>query len=60
MKCKCHGVGAADSLYGLGVVGALVYFLTGVVGFGPIVVGIAKAIFWPAFIVFKVLELLKV
>ena len=60
MSCKCHGGGASDSIYGLGVVGSLVYFLTGAVGFGPIVVGIAKAIFWPAFVVFKVLELLKV
>ncbi len=56
----CHHVGGSDGIYGVGVIGALVYFLHGVVGFVPVIVGIVKAFFWPAFIVFKVLTLLNI
>lgn len=54
-----HG-GSGEALYGLGVVGALFYFLSGVSTFGAVVTGIVKAIFWPAFVVFKVLTALGV
>ena len=61
---KCHnhhgGCNKSEALYGLGVVGSLFYFLNGVVGFGPVIVGIAKAFFWPAFVVFKLLGLLSI
>jgi hypothetical protein len=73
MRCDCgkeivinkchhhHGHGNESSaLYGLGVVGALFYFLQGVVGFWPVMMGIGKAIFWPAFVVFKILGILKI
>lgn len=64
-KCHCHhghhqGCGESGAIYGLGVIGALFYFLHGVVGFGPILMGIGKAIFWPAFVVFKVLGVLGI
>lgn len=61
---KCHhhhhGGNQSDALYGVGVIGAIFYFLHGVVGFGPVVVGIAKAFFWPAFVVFKLLGILSI
>lgn len=55
-----HGHGESGALYGMGMVGALFYFLQGVVGFWPIMIGIGKAIFWPAFVVFKILGILKI
>jgi hypothetical protein len=40
-------------LYGLGFLGALVYFLTTAGSFTAGVVGIFKAVFWPAFLVYQ-------
>jgi hypothetical protein len=54
------GCSKSDALYGLGVIGSLFYFLNGAVGLGPVIVGIAKAFFWPAFVVFKILGILSI
>lgn len=43
--------------YGLGVIGAAVYYLHTTTGFGPSVVGLLKAIVWPAFLVYHLLGL---
>lgn len=47
------------AIYGLGVLGALVYYLQHAGTFLLIVIGIVKSIFWPAFLLYRVLELLK-
>jgi hypothetical protein len=47
------------AIYGLGVIGALFYFLQNAVTFNAVVIGIFKAIFWPAFVIFKVLTMLQ-
>lgn len=46
-------------LYGMGMLGALVYFLQHATTFWGGIVGIFKAIFWPGVVLYKVLELLK-
>lgn len=56
MKCNA-GSGA---IYGLGVIGALIYFLQHSTTILGGVIGIIKAFFWPAVVVFKALEILKV
>lgn len=58
MKCG-HGSGESNALYGLGVVGALFYFLKGAATFGAVIAGIGKAIFWPALVVFELLKYLN-
>jgi hypothetical protein len=55
-----HGDHGSNALYGLGIFGAAFYFLQGATTFTAVVVGIIKAIFWPAFVVFKVLTFLKI
>lgn len=55
MKCNPDG----GAIYGLGLIGAAVYFVQHAVGAGAVVVGLVKAIFWPGVIVYKALELLK-
>jgi hypothetical protein len=50
---------AADAVYGLGLIGALVYFLQHATTFVMGLFGLLKAIFWPAMIVYKLLEFLK-
>lgn len=44
--------------YFLGFIGALVYYLSTATGFWNGVLGILKALVWPAFLVFEVLKFL--
>ena len=53
----CHH-GSSDAIYGLGVIGALFYFLQNTSTLGAILLGIGKAIFWPALLMFKLLTAL--
>jgi hypothetical protein len=53
------GGGGGNAIYCLGVIGALFYFLQGAVGFVPVMVGIGKAFFWPAILMFKLLTYLQ-
>lgn len=56
---KMSGCGTSGALYGLGFIGALVYYLQHATTLWLGVIGFFKAIVWPALIVYKVLELLK-
>jgi hypothetical protein len=49
----------SNSIYGLGIIGAAVYFIQNSQGFWGGCVGILKALVWPAIIVHKVLDLMK-
>lgn len=49
----------SGAIYGLGVIGAAVYFIQHTTSFWDGVLGVGKAIFWPAVVLYKVLELLK-
>ncbi len=51
-----HSHGA---LYGLGFIGAAVYYIQNATGFWVGVVGVLKALVWPAFLVYNVLGFLK-
>jgi hypothetical protein len=48
--------GTAGALYFVGFVGALVYWMQAAIGFGAVVTGFLKALVWPAYIVYKLLE----
>ncbi len=48
-----------DAVYGIGVIGALVYYLSHATDFKSGALGVFKALFWPAYMVYKVIELLK-
>jgi len=59
-KCewKCHGMkGGSGAIYGLGFIGAAVYYIQQATGFWMGVLGILKALVWPAFLVYKLLGL---
>lgn len=49
----------SGAIYGLGIIGALIYYIQHADGFWAIIVGIVKAIFWPAVILYEVLRLLN-
>ncbi|MFH0921284.1 MAG: hypothetical protein V1913_13105 [Fibrobacterota bacterium] len=46
----------SGAIYGMGFIGAAVYFIQHAVGFWAGVLGFFKAIFWPAIVLYKVLE----
>ena len=50
--------GSSNAIYGLGVIGALFYFLSNVTSLQMVVIGIGKSIFWPAILMFKLLTYL--
>lgn len=49
-RSKCGGV------YGLGFIGAVIYYISTATGFWMGVLGILKALVWPAFLVYSLLK----
>lgn len=49
----------SGAIYGLGILGALVYFIQHATSFWGGIIGIIEAIFWPGVVVYKVLEMFK-
>jgi len=56
-KMNYHG-GGGGAVYGLGFVGAVVYYWMHAATFLMGVIGLLKAIVWPAFLIYKVFTLL--
>lgn len=48
-----------NAVYGLGFLGAVVYFIQHATSFGLGVLGVFKALVWPAFVVYRLLEFLR-
>ncbi len=48
-----------DAVYGLGMIGALVYYLSHASSFWDGVQGVGKAFLWPGFMVYRILDFLK-
>ena len=51
--------GAGNALYGLGIFGAAVYYVQASTGFWGGVLGLLKALVWPAMLVYRVFDMLK-
>ena len=49
---------SGHAVYGLGFIGAAVYFISTATGFWMGVLGFLKALVWPAFLVYGLLKLL--
>ena len=58
IKNKCYGHGTGSAVYGLGFIGAIVYYISNASGFWVGVLGVLKALVWPAFLVFELLKFL--
>lgn len=52
--------GFFGSIYGMAVIGAAVYYIQHAVTFWGGVIGVIKALFWPAVLMYKLLEILKI
>lgn len=59
MSDRNYSHGAGSAVYGMGFIGAVIYYITVATSFWMGVVGFFKAIFWPAFIVYELLKYLK-
>lgn len=51
--------GGGDAVYGLGLIGALIYFIQQATTFTMGLLGVGKAIVWPALVVYELLKYLK-
>ena len=57
-RVKQHST-SSNAVYGLGMIGAAVYYISYATGFWMGVVGLLKAIVWPAFLVYEALKQLS-
>jgi hypothetical protein len=57
MQVRYRG-GSSDTVYGLGLIGAWVYYISRATTFRQGVLGFFKGIVWPAFLVYELLEFL--
>ncbi len=59
-KCQDSGPGMGNAgggaVYGLGLIGAAVYYIQQASGFGEFLVACLKALIWPVFVVYDLLE----
>ncbi len=53
--CRCNS-GCGGAVYGLGFIGAVVYYISTATSFWMGVLGFLKAIVWPAFAVYGLLK----
>ncbi len=56
--CGMSNESTGSAFYGLGFVGAAVYYISTATTFWMGVLGVLKAIVWPAFLVFELLKYL--
>ncbi|HPI19843.1 MAG TPA: hypothetical protein PKY56_05675 [Candidatus Kapabacteria bacterium] len=49
----------SNAIYGLGFIGAVIYFISTATSFWVGLLGILKAIFWPAFLVYEAMKFLN-
>ena len=49
---------SGQAIYGLGILGAAIYYISTATSFWMGVLGILKAIVWPAFLVYELLKFL--
>jgi len=53
-----HG-GASSGVYGLGFLGAAIYFIQNATSFWDGVIGVLQAIVWPAVLVYRIMQFLN-
>jgi hypothetical protein len=59
MKKEMQQHGPNSAVYGLGFIGAVIYYVSTAAGFWTGVLGILKAFVWPAFLVYEALKVLN-
>jgi hypothetical protein len=57
-KCKHMHHHSGGAVYGLGFIGAAIYYISTATGFWMGVLGVLKALVWPAFLVYELMSFL--
>lgn len=60
MKKYMEGKGSSGAIYGLGFLGAAIYYVSTAGSFGAGVVGVLKAIVWPGFLIYELFKYLAI
>jgi len=55
-----HHCNTGNAVYGLGFIGSAIYYISTATGFWMGVLGVLKAIVWPAFLVYGLLKFLGI
>ena len=58
MKEQIQRHATSNPIYGMGFIGALIYYISHATSFWMGVLGILKAVFWPGFLVYEALKAL--
>lgn len=62
-QCQCdhkkQQTSGNSAIYGLGVIGSMVYLISTATSFWVGVLGVLKAFFWPAFVIYELLRHLQ-
>ena len=53
-----HVNNGGSAIYGLGLIGAAIYFIGNTAGFWGVIIGFLKALIWPLFLVYYLLDFL--
>lgn len=56
MEKKYHSSAPGGAFYGLGIIGAAIYYISGATGFWIGVLAFLKALIWPVFFVYEALK----
>lgn len=56
---KTRSGAVSDGLYGLGFIGALVFYIQHATSLWTGIIGVGKALVWPAFLIYNLLAYLK-
>lgn len=56
MKDRVQNNASSGAVYGLGFIGAAIYYISTATGFWVGVLGFFKALVWPAFLVYEALK----
>jgi len=55
-RWRNRSAGGGNAVYGLGLIGALVYYIQHAHGFWAVVLAVLKGLVWPAFVVYDLLR----
>jgi len=58
MRKEIQNNASSGAVYGFGIIGAAIYFISGATSFWLGVLGFLKAIVWPAILVYEALKLM--
>jgi hypothetical protein len=56
MKKEVQNNAQTNAVYGVGLIGAAIYYISTATGFWMGVLGVLKALVWPAFLVYEALK----